>query len=254
MFYFDLWKIVQSFLSFFKHLLVAHWRSLLLLLIGVYVPLQVFEELAVKVWKNQGGFPWDEPILLAIHKTARAQLDVFAVTLTKFGGSRSVLAIVTAIALVLLLRRRWRSLTYLFTTVLGAIIINRTAKVLLHRVRPHLWDSLAPQLDYAFPSGHAMSSMSLVAALVILTWGGPWCWPVLIIGSLFVVGIGWTRLYLGVHFPSDILGGWMASVAWAIGVSLLIKPHLTKAIAVNDEPLSDETSLLPQEARSLSED
>jgi undecaprenyl-diphosphatase len=142
----------------------------------------------------------------------------------------------------------------LFTTVLGAIIINRTAKALLHRVRPHLWDSVAPELDYAFPSGHAMSSMSLVAALVILTWGSPWGWPILIIGSLFVVGIGWTRLYLGVHFPSDILGGWMASVAWAIGVSLLIKPHLTKAIAVNDEPLNDETSLLPQEAQSLSED
>ncbi len=253
MFNFDLWKILQSFLIFFKQLLVARWRSLLLLLIGVYVPLQVFEELAVEVWKNEGGFPWDEPILLAIHNTARAQLDVFAVTLTKFGASRSVLAIVIMIALVLLLRRRWRSLTYLFTTVLGAIIINRTAKVLLHRVRPHLWDSLAPELDYAFPSGHAMSSMSLVAALVILTWGSLWCWPVLIIGSLFVVGIGWTRLYLGVHFPSDILGGWMASVAWAIGVSLLIKPQLTKA-AVNNEPLKDETSLLPQEAQSLSED
>jgi undecaprenyl-diphosphatase len=123
----------------------------------------------------------------------------------------------------------------LLTTLLGSIVINRTAKLLLHRVRPHLWESLSPEFDFAFPSGHAMSSMTLVAALVILTWGTRWRWLVLSFGGLFVLAIGWTRLYLGVHFPSDILAGWMVSLAWAIGVSLLIRPHLAKPTAVNDE-------------------
>jgi undecaprenyl-diphosphatase len=249
----DLWKLPLSFLNFFKQLLIAHWRSLLLLLIGVYLPLQVFGLLAIEVWEHEGGFPWDVPILMAIHLTAQTQLDVFATTLTKLGSFWTGLPVVSAIALVLLLRRRWRSLTYLLTTTLGSTIINRTAKEIMHRVRPQLWDSLSPEFDYAFPSGHAMTSMTLVAALVILTWGSPWCWLVLIFGSLFVVAIGWTRLYLGVHFPSDILAGWMVSVAWAIGVSLLIKPHLTQAIALDQEPPSDETSLMPQEAQSISE-
>ena len=66
--------------------------------------------------------------------------------------------------------------------------------------------------------------MTLVAALVILTWGSRWQWLVVIIGSVFVLAIAWTRLYLGVHYPSDILASWTASVAWAVGVSLLIKP------------------------------
>ncbi|MBE9019821.1 phosphatase PAP2 family protein, partial [Chroococcidiopsidales cyanobacterium LEGE 13417] len=110
------------------------------------------------------------------------------------------------------------------TTLLGSIIINRTAKVLLHRVRPHLWESPAPEFDYGFPSGHAMSSMTLVVVLVILTWGSRWRWWVLAAGTIFVLVIGWTRLYLGVHYPSDILAGWMASIAWAVGVSWVIRP------------------------------
>lgn len=236
MFNSDFWKLLQSFLNFFRQLLIAHWRSLLVLLIGVYLPLQVFEELAVVRWKNEGGFPWDASILLAIHSTSQAQLDFLATTLTKFGASWGVLPLTTVIALVLLNRRQWRSLAYLLTTGLGSIVINRTGKVLLHQVRPHLWESPSALFTYGFPSGHAMSSMTLVAALVILTWGSrEQRWPILISGGLFVLAIGWTRLYLGVHYPSDVLAGWMVSVAWATGVSLLIRPHLTKPNAVNDE-------------------
>lgn len=225
MFNTQFWKLLRYALKFLVQLLIAHWGSLLLVLIGVYLPLQVFGELAEEVWENEGGFPWDVPLLLAIHSTANPQLDVVAATLTRFGVFWGVFPIATVTALVLFSRRQWRSLTYLSTTLVGSIIINRTAKVLLHRVRPHLWESPAPEFDYGFPSGHAMSSMTLVAALVILTWGSRWRWLVLIVGVIFVLVIGWTRLYLGVHYPSDILAGWMASIAWAVGVSLVIRPQ-----------------------------
>ncbi|MCA1992047.1 MAG: phosphatase PAP2 family protein [Coleofasciculus sp. S288] len=234
MFKFDLWTLFQSFLTFLQKLIVAHWRSLLLLLLGVYLPFQGFGELAEEVWENEGGFPWDVPILLAIHLTASPQLDAFAVTLTKFGVFWGVFPIAIVVGLMLLLRSQWRSLTYLVVTLLGSIVINRTAKVLLHRVRPHLWESPTPELDFGFPSGHAMSSMTLVAVLVILTWGSRWCWMILVFGSVFVVAIGWTRLYLGVHYPSDILAGWMASIAWAVGVSLLLRPNSPKPNAESE--------------------
>ncbi|BAY48102.1 phosphoesterase [Scytonema sp. HK-05] len=218
-----LWQLLQSFFRFVQQLLITHWRSLLLLLLGVFLPLLVFGELAEDVWENEGGFPWDVPILLAVHSTANPQLDVVVTMLTKLGVFWGVFPIATVTALVLFNRRRWRSLTYLIVTLLGSIIINRTAKVLLHRVRPHLWESPAPEFDYGFPSGHAMSSMTFVAVLVILTWGSRWRWLVLIVGTIFVLVIGWTRLYLGVHYPSDILAGWMVSVGWAVGVSLIIR-------------------------------
>jgi undecaprenyl-diphosphatase len=233
MFNSEVWRLLQSFLSFLKRLLTKHWRSLLLLLIGVFLPLQVFGELAEEVWENEGGFPWDVPLLLAIRTTARPQLDVFAVTLTKFGVFWGVFPVAAVVLLILFRQRRWRSLAYLTTTLLGSIVINRTAKVLLHRVRPHLWESPAPEFDYGFPSGHAMSSMTLVAALLILTWHSRWRLPVLVVGGLFVLTIGWTRLYLGVHYPSDILAGWMASVAWAVGVSVLLRLHPTNRRSKN---------------------
>lgn len=229
-------ELLQSFFSFLKQRLASHWRSLLVLLIGVFLPLQIFGELAEDVWQHQGGFPWDVQILLSINARSSPKLDVFATTLTKFGVFWGVFPVAVAIAIILLVQRKWRSLAYLIPTLLGSIIINRTAKVLLHRVRPHLWQSPAPEMDYGFPSGHAMSSMTLVAALVILTWGTRWCWAVGIVGTIFVFAIAWTRLYLGVHYPSDILAGWMASIAWAVGVSLLVRPHKTPLKAAQSPP------------------
>ncbi|MEJ6486549.1 phosphatase PAP2 family protein [Nostoc punctiforme UO1] len=244
----------QSPLSFLKNLLIARWRSLLLLLIGVYLPLQVFEILTVKIWDNQAGFPWDVPILLAVHSTANPQLDVLAVTLAIIGLPWTAIPILGAIALILLLQKRWRSLAYLLTASLGSVIINRTAKELMHRVRPQLWQSIAPESSFAFPSGHAMTSITLVVILLFLTWANSWRWLVLIFGSLYIIAIAWCRLYLGVHFPSDILAGWMVTLGWTIGVSIIIKPYITKVKTVDSELPKDETTLLPEEKKLINEE
>ncbi len=200
------------------------YKHLLLLLLGVLLPLQLFGKLAEDVWEHQGGFVWDVPILLAIHKTSQPQLDIFVSYLTKFGVSWGVFPAAVVIAVVLIARRKWRWLIYFLVSGFGSALLNIITKILLHRVRPHLWVSPAPEYDYGFPSGHAMATMFLVTALSIMAWNSRWRWWVIIFGAIFVVAIGWTRLYLGVHYPSDVLAGWVASLAWTIGVSLLIKP------------------------------
>lgn len=237
---FNFFKLLQSFTYFLKKLLSDRWRSLLMVLVGVTLPLLIFGTLAIVVLENKGGFPWDEPILLAVHQVAQPQLDILAETLTKFGVLWGVFPVASVTTIALFYQRKWRSLAYLLITIPGSHFINHTAKGLLHRVRPHLWSSLSPEFDYSFPSGHAMSSMTLIAVIVILTWGTRWRWLILSFGSLFVVAIGWTRLYLGVHFPSDILAGWMVSLAWSVGVSLILRPHSTKAIASNQEQAASE--------------
>lgn len=210
-----------------KRLPASSLASLLLLLVGVLLPFYIFGKLAEEVWENDGGFSWDVPMLLAVHQTAQPRMDAVAVYLTRLGVFWGVFPIAMVIALFLLRKRRWHQLAYFLTVLSGSILINRTVKLLLHRVRPHLWQSPAPELDYGFPSGHAMSSMTLVAALVILTWRTRWRWLVLVVGGLFVLAIGWTRLYLGVHYPSDVLAAWTVSIAWVVGVSLLLKPNAT---------------------------
>lgn len=199
-------------------------RAVLLLLFGGFIPLLIFGDLAEDVWK-QGGFPFDVPLLLAIHSTAQPKLDVFVSYLTKLGVFWGVFPAAAMISLLLVIRQRWRALEFLLTGSVGSIIINQTVKRLLHRARPHLWVTPAPEFDYGFPSGHAMASMTLVAVLIILSWKSRWRWFVVIIGTLFVLIIGWTRLYLGVHYPSDVLAGWMVALGWTVGVSFLISSH-----------------------------
>ncbi|HYW19141.1 MAG TPA: phosphatase PAP2 family protein [Nodularia sp. (in: cyanobacteria)] len=240
-------------IRFGQKLLVTHWRSLLLLFLGVYVPLQIFGLLALDVQQNQGGFPWDLPILVTIHSVAQPKLDVLAALLTKLGSFWTVLPILSAIALILLLQRRWRSLTYLLFTATGSAIINHTAKPFWHRVRPDLWTSVAPEYDYSFPSGHAMTSMTLTVILIVLTRKSVWAWLTVILGSVYVLTIAWTRLYLGVHFPSDIMAAWMVAIAWTIGVSLIMRPSSQSKNMISDKPAM-ETKLFSEEQQLINEE
>jgi membrane-associated phospholipid phosphatase len=234
-FKFNIGKQFQLFMQFFKS-----FRYLLLPLIGIYLPLLIFSVLALKLWQSEVGFlfPWDVPILMAIHQTVQSQLDALALSLTQLGGFHGASIIFSALAILLLWRRQWRSCIYLITAGLGNAFLNQTLKRLLHRARPHLWES-SYHHGYAFPSGHSMTSMTLATVLIILAWKTPWRLPAMIFGSLFVIAIAWTRLYLGVHYPSDILAGWMVALAWVIGVSLVVKPNLATT--------NNETSLLPEE-------
>lgn len=241
------WNSFSNFPLFLQRVLQAHWQTLALVLLGICLPLLAFEQLAIVIWRDANGFGWDAKFLLSLHAMANSQLDAFAATFTHLGGAKGVTVLTIALSLVLWWLKRWRSLIYVLVALIGNGTINRTAKLLWHRVRPHLWDSITPHSGYSFPSGHAMASMGLVAVLVILLWHSRWRLLVLFLGGAFVTTIGWTRLYLGVHFPSDILAGWLVSIAWAIGVSLVIKPHLTQPQSV------DEATLTVKEEKTLAQ-
>ena len=90
----------------------------------------------------------------------------------------------------------------------GSALLNLAAKQAFARDRPSLWESIAPEHNYSFPSGHAMGSMTLAVALVLLAWNTRWRWPVVAAMAVFVPMVGLSRVYLGVHYPSDILAGW----------------------------------------------
>jgi undecaprenyl-diphosphatase len=66
-----------------------------------------------------------------------------------------------------------------------------------------------------------MGSMTLAAVVVALAWRTRWRWPVAVVAGLFALLVSLSRIYLGVHYPSDILGGWCAALAWVIGLYLI---------------------------------
>jgi undecaprenyl-diphosphatase len=86
-----------------------------------------------------------------------------------------------------------------------------------------------PTLD-SFPSGHAVSSMAFAVAVVVI-WPERTRWFATIVASVFVFVVGLSRVYLGFHYPSDVLGGWCLSLAWVTLLTLAVRPRLLTASA-----------------------
>jgi membrane-associated phospholipid phosphatase len=203
------------------------WR-LLALFAGVLAPLWLFGALAEEVLEQE-PFAFDVPVLLFLHSRSSPLLDRVMILFSLLGYPYGVVPIGVGMALALLAMRRWGDAFFWIVAVGGAGLLNLLAKAAFGRIRPDLWLSPAPETTYSFPSGHAMGSMAMVAALVVLLWPTRWRGPALLLGVPFVVLVGVSRMYLGVHYPSDILAGWAAAVAWVLGVSTVLYRGATKA-------------------------
>lgn len=217
---FSLWERVPGFFTGFRAWGGSRPPQALSLILGVLLPLGIFAILVWEVQVHPMGLWGETALLLGIHQMANPGLDHFVAIATRLGTRWGVLPVSLVLMGWLGRSRHWPAFIYLLITLPGSLLINHWAKAFWHRSRPALWAGIPPHLDASFPSGHAMVSMTFVAAVVILTRQTSWRKWVVGGGGLFVLFIGWTRLYLGVHFPSDILAGWMLAFAWAVGVSL----------------------------------
>ncbi len=193
--------------------------SLPLLLCCVLLPLYVFGWLTEAVW-NRNGLNCDIPTLAFIHLHATPVRDALMVWVTRTGDVRSVLLLAVFALAVLLRQQKRRDATFLVCAVGGALLLDFVIKNAIHRVRPHLWESPAPEFDFSFPSGHSTGTMALMVTLVALAWRTRWRYAALFFGAFYVLCVGFSRLYLGVHYPSDVLGGWILSFAWVSGLIL----------------------------------
>jgi len=141
-------------------------------------------------------------------------------------GSTVVVATVTAIVVIILLfSQRFKIYTTgLIATVIGASATSYILKILIDRVRPSGLIPSAIETSSSFPSGHATLSVALYGFLAYLL-----CkiYPkntVLIstLATLIILAIGFSRLYLGVHFPTDILAGYIFGGVWLlIGIKIM---------------------------------
>ncbi|WP_127587791.1 phosphatase PAP2 family protein [Paenibacillus koleovorans] len=129
-----------------------------------------------------------------------------------------VLAVLVVLFLYFVLGHRREVLLFLWTLG-GSSLLNIGLKLLFQRDRPNL-HRLIEETGYSFPSGHSMAAFSFYGILVYLLWrhiASTWGKMVLVLVSVvFILSIGGSRVYLGVHYPSDILGAYLASGIWLL--------------------------------------
>lgn len=202
-----------------------------ILLVGVLLPLILFGQLAEEIHEGD-SFSWDESVLQGIREYSTPRMDQIFAT-AEHTGSILVMPFLVAMIFALRFLKRSENATFFAFAVGGAYGINLLTKAFFQRERPALWASLAPESNYSFPSGHAMVSMAVAVAFIELAWSTKWRWPVVILGLGSTLLIGFSRLYLGVHYPSDVLAGWSASLIWTSGLFLLLRKSRAKPVAVS---------------------
>lgn len=126
--------------------------------------------------------------------------------------------IIVIVVLLLILRgRRWGELALFLAALAGSQVLNLLLKPLFGRERPDL-HRLIEEDGFGFPSGNAMSAMALFGILIFLLWrhipSKAGRIVLVIVGACFILIAGASRVYMGVHYPSDIAAGYMASGFW----------------------------------------
>lgn len=158
---------------------------------------------------------FDRRTLLAIHDhLASPFLDDVMQVLTRGGGTRFVYMAVVLLALIAVLRRRTPDAIVIVVAVITAKALNLGLKFAFDRERPDLWDHLVRESTPSFPSGHSAGAAAVACAAVLIARDTRWRIPVLVGGIIYTALIGFTRLYLGVHYPTDVLVGWCVGAGW----------------------------------------
>ncbi len=135
-------------------------------------------------------------------------------------GSFSVLGILVAgIVLHLVLTGVWRTGLLVLASVIGGTIISTVLKGWFDRPRPDLTGAVEV-FTASFPSGHATVSAVTYLTIGVLLAERETRWPprvLYVAGAIFLTGIvGFSRIYLGVHYPTDVIAGWSLGIAWAL--------------------------------------
>ena len=160
----------------------------------------------------------DEEVVLAVNKLASPSMTQAVLLITHFGGLEIILVISLVINASLVLKGHWKDASLILGATLGGTGLMMALKGFFQRSRPVLGAPILSETGYSFPSGHSTVSMCFYGVLIYLVLRHckePWARFILcfVLASLIVL-IGLSRVYLGVHYPSDVIAGFCIGIAW----------------------------------------
>lgn len=182
------------------------------------MPLVLFAlAIAFAVMLLFGGTEFDRGLLMLLYAGERPDLALYARWVTELGGAWVLIPVTAAGALWLGLRRRWGALVLLLVlTGTGRLIVELT-KDWAARVRPDAHEHLVPVQSLAFPSGHAANATTVWLALAFLVVPAGRARAIAVWAAVFIaLAVGASRVMLGVHWPTDVIGGWAFGLFWTL--------------------------------------
>jgi len=172
---------------------------------------------------------FDAAVTSAVHAHASAQLTTVMKALTVAGSSVVMAPLAILMLAIFYLRREFHAVKTLAATFAGALLLELLLKHTFHRARPVPFFDLPAPASFSFPSGHAMFSFCFFAGLAavlsprlarhearVALW---------VMAVALISGIGLSRIYLGVHYPSDVAAGYAAGLVWVGTVRFVNELH-----------------------------
>lgn len=202
------------------------------MIIGMIASLLFFEEVVDDVFQDPAvgdheASVFDKKIADRVLLMQTPTLNQVMTDLTALGSVSVIGTLFIILASVMMVYRDYRGLVYLSVVLAGAGIIPFWLKNVFDRERPIVENHLVRVSDLSFPSGHTFAATALYIALAYYTakfarsWGHEIFFYFL--GLLVIITVGISRIYLGVHFSTDVIGGLTSGAAWGLFVSILFE-------------------------------
>lgn len=210
-------------------------------LLGIAILCAVaFLALAAAVRGDNSLTAFDRALAVHVHAYALEHpvlTSIFA-GVTEFGSFGVLFGLMVVVALILLVRRRWRLMGYWLAAMCGIILLDIALKELLRRPRHVFEDPIVVEPTFSFPSGHTMgATIGYGLSAYLLLRAAPAGLPritILVSTATLVLAVGASRIYLGVHYLSDVIGGLLFASAWLILWITLIRRADRRAGRVSD--------------------
>jgi undecaprenyl-diphosphatase len=173
-----------------------------------------------------------------IHQFASPAVSFVMRAVTMSGSAVVLLSLSLIVALAFFAKKKYRAMTLFVVTMAGSSLLNVALKLSFHRARPLPFFDIQTPNSFSFPSGHALMSFcfySTIAALIsarsnsravrITVWA---------LAALLIVLVGVSRIYLGVHYPSDVVAGYAAAFIWVMFIVIVDRAIPSKVDGVAD--------------------
>lgn len=180
----------------------------------VLIPTLIFLLLAKDVILGNTIF-FDAPIARYIVSIGSPVMTEFVRVLTHMGDKLIIGFLGFLIAVILFLRHHRLDAAAVVVVLVGSAAINVALKLMFERARPDSALALIVEDGFSFPSGHAMTAAVFAAIAIYAVRRSRWRGAIFIGMIGYMLLVGFSRIYLGVHYPSDVLAGFCVSIAWA---------------------------------------